>query len=51
MVCGSHLPPAPGAMLDLFVESLALTPDAPHFDGPDQSALEAILAGIPTTRV
>ena len=44
MVCSSHLPPAPGAMLDLFVDSLAMTPDADRFVGPDQAALEAMLA-------
>jgi flavorubredoxin len=46
MVCSSHLPPAPGAMLDLFVESLAMAPAADHFIGPDHAALEAMLAGI-----
>lgn len=46
MVCSSHLPPAPGAMLDLFVDSLAMTPDADRFVGPDQAALEAMLAGM-----
>jgi hypothetical protein len=46
LVCSSHLPPAPGAMLDVFVESLAQTPDAPRFEGPDQAALEAMLAGM-----
>lgn len=43
MVCSSHLPPAPGGMLDLFVDSLAAVPDADPFTGPDQAALEAIL--------
>lgn len=46
MVYSSHLPPAPGTMLDTFVESLAMTPDAEHFAGPDQAALEAMLAGL-----
>jgi hypothetical protein len=46
MVCSSHLPPAPGAMLDSFVDSLALTPDAERFVGPDQAALEMMLAGM-----
>ena len=46
MVFSSHLPPAPGSMLDDFVESLAMTPDAERFEGPDQPALEAMLAGI-----
>ena len=45
MVCSSHLPPAPGAMLNLFVDSLAKVPDADRFVGPDQAALEAMLAG------
>lgn len=45
MVCSSHLPPAPGAMLPLFLESLAMTPDAERFVGPDQAALEMLLAG------
>jgi hypothetical protein len=46
MVYSSHLPPAPGAMIDTFVESLAMTPDAERFEGPDQAALEAMLAGM-----
>jgi hypothetical protein len=46
MVCSSHLPPAPGAMLDLFVDSLAMTPTAERFIGPDQAALEMMLAGM-----
>jgi hypothetical protein len=44
MVCSSHLPPAPGAMLDLFVDALAMVPDADRFIGPDQAALEAMLS-------
>jgi flavorubredoxin len=43
MVCSSHLPPAPGSMLDLFVDSLSRTPDADRFVGPDHAALEAML--------
>jgi len=46
MVCSSHLPPAPGAMLDVLVDSLAKAPDAEPYVGPDQAALEAMLAGI-----
>jgi len=46
MVYSSHLPPAAGAMLEVFVESLAKTPDAERFEGPDQAALEAMLAGL-----
>ncbi|HLB76261.1 MAG TPA: MBL fold metallo-hydrolase [Candidatus Dormibacteraeota bacterium] len=48
MVYSCHLPPAPGAMLDLFLESLAQAPDAPRFEGPDQGALETLLAGMTT---
>ena len=46
MVCSSHLPPAPGNMLKLFVDSLAMTPDAERFVGPDQAALQLMLAGL-----
>jgi len=46
MVCSSHLPPAPGAMFDVLVDSLALAPTADRFTGPDQAALEAMLAGM-----
>jgi len=46
MVYSSHLPPAPGSLLGDFVESLAMTPDADQFNGPDQAALEAMLAGL-----
>jgi len=46
MVCSSHLPPAPGAMLDLFVKSLAMVPAADPFVGPDHAALEAMLSGM-----
>lgn len=46
MVCSSHLPPAPGTMLDVFVESLAMVPAADPFVGPDHAALEAMLAGM-----
>lgn len=46
MVCSSHLPPAPGAMLDLFVDSLAMAPDADRFVGPDQAGLEAMMAAM-----
>jgi len=46
MVCSSHLPPAPGAMFDLCVDSLALTTTAERFVGPDQAALDMILTGM-----
>jgi hypothetical protein len=44
LVCSSHLPPAPRAMLEVFLDSLATVPDAERFVGPDQAALEAMLA-------
>ncbi len=46
MIYSSHLPPAPGNMLDLFIQSLAQVPDAPPFEGPDQTALETMLAAM-----
>ena len=45
MVCSSHLPPAPGSMLEFFVDSLALVPAADRFEGPDQAVLEMMVAG------
>jgi hypothetical protein len=44
-IYSSHLPPAPGSMLDMFAESLAQVPEAPRFEGLDQAALETMLAG------
>ena len=38
-----HLPPAPGAMLDRLLDTLATAPDAAPFAGPDQVALEQML--------
>jgi glyoxylase-like metal-dependent hydrolase (beta-lactamase superfamily II) len=43
-VLGSHLPPAEG-MLDTLLASLRAACDAPAFIGPDQAALERMLAG------
>jgi hypothetical protein len=45
-IYSSHLPPAPGSMHHLFTESLAQVPDAPRFEGPDQAALETLLAAV-----
>jgi flavorubredoxin len=42
-VLSSHLPPAKG-MTDTLLRNLALAPDAPPFIGPDQAALERMLA-------
>jgi len=44
MVLSSHLPAAPGRMLSQLVDSLEALPDAPPFVGPDQAALEQMLA-------
>jgi hypothetical protein len=44
LVLSSHLPPAPGAMLDTLVDALSLAPDADRFVGPDQVMLDAMLA-------
>jgi len=46
MVLSSHLPAAPGNMLDQLVGSLAAVPEATPFVGPDQTALEAMLAAM-----
>ena len=48
IVLSGHLPPAPGAMLDTLVGTLAKAPDAPAFDAPDHAMLEAMLAGTTT---
>jgi len=44
LILSSHLPAAPGSMIEQFVVSLAAVPDAEPFVGPDQVALEAMLA-------
>ncbi len=41
IVLSGHLPPAPGAMLDTLLDTLANAPDAPTFDAPDHAMLEA----------
>ena len=45
VVLSTHLPPAIGRLPEL-LEMLALAPDADPFVGPDQQALEALLAGF-----
>ena len=42
-VLSSHLPPAEG-VTDTLLRNLAVAPDAPPFVGPDQAALERMLA-------
>lgn len=50
-ILSTHLPPATGRALD-FLEMLAVAPEADPFIGPDQHALEEMLAGFePTTSV
>lgn len=46
MVLSSHLPAAQGASLGRLLGALAEVPDAPAFVGPDQAALELMLAGM-----
>jgi ODP family beta lactamase len=47
LVLSSHLPPAPGVMIDALVDALAAAPAADRFVGPDQVMLEAMLAQSP----
>jgi flavorubredoxin len=44
MVLSSHLPAAPGTMLEQLLASLEAAPSAQPFVGPDQAALEKLLA-------
>jgi flavorubredoxin len=46
IVLSGHLPPAPGAMLNTLLDTLANAPDAPAFDAPDHAMFEQMLAGI-----
>ena len=52
MILSSHLPPAPGNLTERLLHSLAAVPTASPFIGPDQAALEDMLAkatgAIPT---
>ncbi len=43
LVLSSHLPAAPGHMLERMLKSLALAPDAQAFAGPNQAAFEGML--------
>lgn len=43
-VLSSHLPPAGGSMLETLLANLAAARTAPAFMGPDQAALEAMMA-------
>jgi hypothetical protein len=44
LVLSSHLPAAPGRLLDDLLDALAEVPDAPPFAGPDQAFLDQMLA-------
>lgn len=44
MILSSHLPAAPGSMCDQLLASLETVPAAQPFVGPDQAALEQMLA-------
>jgi len=46
MILSSHLPPAPGRMMDRLLASLAAAPGARPFVGPNQAALEQMLKGM-----
>ena len=46
MILSSHLPAARGSSLEHLLDALAAVPDAPAFVGPDQAALEQMLAGV-----
>jgi flavorubredoxin len=48
MVLSSHLPPAPGSMIDKLLASLEAAPGARPFVGPNQAALEQMLQGMTT---
>jgi glyoxylase-like metal-dependent hydrolase (beta-lactamase superfamily II) len=44
LVLSAHLPPAPGSMIDRLLQSVAEAVHAPRFVGPNQAALEAMIA-------
>lgn len=46
LVLSSHLPAAPGRMLDKLLASLAAAPGAQPFVGPNQAGLEQMLQGM-----
>jgi flavorubredoxin len=43
-VLSSHLPPANGKLLDTLLANIKAAPEMPAFVGPDQAALEAMMA-------
>lgn len=46
MILSSHLPAAPGSMMERMLASIEAAPDAEPFVGPDQAALEQMLAAM-----
>ena len=46
MILSSHLPAARGSSVERLLGALAAVPDAPAFVGPDQVALEQMLAAM-----
>ena len=46
MILSSHLPAAPGDLTGHLLSTLASVPTCPPFVGPDQEALESLLAGM-----
>jgi flavorubredoxin len=44
MILSAHLPPAPGSMAEQLLGALRAVPAAPRFVGPDQAALEQMMA-------
>jgi flavorubredoxin len=44
MILSAHLPPAPGSMTEQLLGALRAVPAAPRFVGPDQAALEQMMA-------
>ena len=44
LILSSHLPAAPGHMIDQLLTSLAAVPEAGPFVGPDQVALDRMVA-------
>jgi len=46
MVLSSHLPPAPGQMMERLLGSLSVAPGAQPFVGPNQAALEQMLRAM-----
>lgn len=47
MICSSHLAPAPGTIIDRLLAGVAGAPTSPPFVGPNQQALEQMLASMP----